>query len=92
MNEITKQEVCNRLKSIEGHVRGVYRMVDDEAYCIDVIKQTVAIQRAIAKVNAMILDEHLKTCVTTAMRSDDQLERQRVVGELVDVFQTESRL
>jgi DNA-binding FrmR family transcriptional regulator len=88
----TKQDISNRLKSIEGHVRGVGRMVDEDAYCIDVLKQTNAIQRALEKVNAIILDEHLKTCVTKAMRSDQQCERERVLAELVDVFLAGNRM
>lgn len=91
MKDESKQEICSRLRSIEGHVRGVCRMVDEDAYCIDVVKQTMAIQRAIDKVNSLILDNHLKTCVSTAIRSEDQSERQRVLTELVDVFQAESR-
>jgi DNA-binding FrmR family transcriptional regulator len=92
MRDEIRQEVCSRLKSIEGHVRGICRMVEDDAYCVDVIKQTVAVQRALDKVNTLILDDHLKTCVTTAIRSDDQAERQRVLAELVDVFQAGSKL
>ena len=87
MREETKQDISSRLKSIEGHVRGVCRMVDEDAYCIDILKQTNAIQRALEKVNTIILDEHLKTCVTTAIRSDAQCERERVLAELIDVFQ-----
>ena len=92
MRQETKQDIASRLKSIEGHVRGVGRMVDENAYCIDIIKQTTAIQRALEKVNGIILDEHLKTCVTTAMRSDEQGERERVLAELVDVFQAGSKI
>lgn len=92
MRDETKQDISSRLKSIEGHVRGVCRMVDENAYCIDIIKQTNAIQHALEKVNAIILDEHLKTCVTTAMRSDEQCERERVLAELVDVFHAGSKI
>ena len=92
MRDETKQDISSRLKSIEGHVRGVCRMVDEDCYCIDIIKQTNAIQSALEKVNAIILDEHLKTCVTTAMRSDKQSERERVLAELVDVFQAGSKI
>ncbi len=92
MQDEAKKEICTRLKSIEGHVRGVCRMVDEDAYCIDVIKQTIAVQRAMDKVNALILGNHLNTCVTTAIRSDDQKERERVLAELVDVFQAGSKL
>jgi len=92
MRETEKKEILRRLKSIEGHVRGVQRMVDEDQYCIDVIKQTLAVQRAIDKVNSLILGQHLDTCVTTAIRSDDSAERERVIAEILEVFETASKL
>jgi DNA-binding FrmR family transcriptional regulator len=82
-----KQQLMNRLKTIEGHVRGVQRMVDGEAYCIDLLKQTRAIQQALSKLDSLILAEHLRGCVTTAIRDDDVGERERVVTELLQVFE-----
>jgi DNA-binding FrmR family transcriptional regulator len=79
-----KQQVLSRLKSIEGHVRGVY--------CIDTIMQTLAIHRAIDKVNTLILANHLNICMTTAIRSQDPTERERVISELLDVFDTTAKL
>ncbi|MGB5932367.1 MAG: metal-sensitive transcriptional regulator [Anaerolineae bacterium] len=87
-----KNKIVNRLKSIEGHVRGVQRMIEEDKYCIDILKQTLAVQRAIDKVNALILENHLETCVTTAIRGDDPSERERVITELLDVFETSSKL
>jgi DNA-binding FrmR family transcriptional regulator len=86
----TKQQLLSRLKTIEGHVRGVQRMVEADAYCIDILKQTQAIQRALDKFNSMILAEHLKGCVTTAIRGEDPRERERVVSELLQVFEAGS--
>ncbi len=87
-----KQELLTRLKTIEGHVRGVQRMVEEDTYCIDVLKQTQAIQRALDKFNSLVLAEHLNGCVTTAIRSEDSQERERVVSELLQVFETTSNL
>jgi DNA-binding FrmR family transcriptional regulator len=84
-----KQQLLNRLKTIEGHVRGVQRMVEDDAYCIDLIKQTRAIQRALERVNTVILSNHLDTCVTTAVRSDEPQERERVLRELLQLFEAQ---
>ncbi len=92
MDETRKKEVLNRLKSVEGHVRGIERMVENDDYCVDIIKQTRAVQRAIDKINGMILDNHLHTCVTTAIRGDDVSDRERVLHELMDVFETTARL
>ncbi len=92
MEESSKTQVLNRLRSIEGHVRGIERMVDEGAYCIDVLKQTIAVQRALDKVNGLILQNHLQTCVTTAIRGEEPQERERVIGELLEVFETTSKL
>ena len=90
MAEDQKPSIINRLKSIEGHVRGVQRMVEDDAYCIDVINQVLAVQRALDRVNSLMLERHLQTCVTTAIRSDDAAERERVINEIMGVFETTS--
>jgi DNA-binding FrmR family transcriptional regulator len=92
MDEGKKKEVRNRLRSIEGHVRGIERMVGEDAYCIDVIKQSVAVQRALERLNGIILENHLQTCVTTAIQGEEPQERQRVIGELLEVFETASKL
>ena len=84
-----KQQLLNRLKTIEGHVRGVQRMVEDDAYCIDLIKQTRAIQKALERVNTVILSNHLDTCVTTAVRSDEPQERELVLRELLQLFEAQ---
>ena len=75
-----KKDVMARLKSVEGHVRGIERMVEEDVYCVDVIKQTLAVQKALI-INALMLENHLNTCVTTALRSEDGNERERVVGD-----------
>jgi DNA-binding FrmR family transcriptional regulator len=87
-----KDAIINRLRSIEGHVRGVQRMVDKDVYCVDVINQNLAIQRALEKVNSLILERHLQTCVTTAIRGDDPAERERVITEIMDVFETTGKM
>ncbi len=81
-----QQRRIARLKTIAGHLRGVQRMVAAEAYCIDIIKQTKAIQRAVDTFNALVLEHHLEHCVTSVIRSEDEAERERVVTELLAVF------
>ena len=68
-------DLVQRLKSIEGHVRGVEKMVGDGVYCIDVLRQIQAVHAALNKVSTLILDNHLNTCVVTAIRSEDPAER-----------------
>ena len=79
-------DAIQRLKSIEGHVRGIQRMLADDQYCIDVIGQIQAVQAALSKVSTQILDNHLNSCVITAVRGDDPEERERVLDEITAVF------
>jgi DNA-binding FrmR family transcriptional regulator len=87
MAEEHRQGIINRLKSIEGHVRGIQRMVEEDAYCIDIMNQNLAVQRALEKVNGLVLERHLQTCVTTAIKGDDPAERERVIAEIMSVFE-----
>jgi DNA-binding FrmR family transcriptional regulator len=84
--------ILNRLKSVEGHVRGIERMLENGEYCVDIVNQILAVQRALEKVNALILDRHLHTCVTTAIRGDDPDDRERVITEIMDVFEATGKL
>jgi DNA-binding FrmR family transcriptional regulator len=79
-------DVLQRLKSIEGHIRGVERMVENQDYCIDVLRQIQAVHAALNKVSTIILDQHMKSCVTTALRGDDLMERERVLSEIAEIF------
>lgn len=75
-----------RLRTIAGHLRGIQRMEREGAYCIDIIKQTQAVQAALDKFAGLVLEQHLTTCVTDTIRSADEHERERVVTELVQVY------
>lgn len=82
-----KEKILARLRSVEGHLRGVLQMVDEDGYCIDVLHQTKAIHAALSKVEGLLLDRHLHHCVTTAVRSEKPQERERVIAELLDIFE-----
>jgi len=88
----TTINIVNRLKSVEGHVRGIERMVENGEYCIDIVNQVLAVQRALQKVNSLVLNRHLHTCVTTALRSDDPDERERVINEIMSIFEATGKL
>ncbi len=85
-------EVVQRLKSIEGHVRGIEKMVEEGVYCIDVLRQIQAVHAALNRVSTMILDDHLNTCVVTAIRSDDPAERERVLSEIAEVYEASKKV
>ncbi len=92
MNTTLKKAMDNRLKSVEGHVRGIRRMIDEDVYCMDVLKQVKAVQRALERVSALTLENHLNTCVTTAIRSQEEDEKNRVFNEIMDVFKATGKL
>jgi DNA-binding FrmR family transcriptional regulator len=81
------KEIVGRLKTVEGHVRGVQRMVEEDAYCIDLIRQIQAIQGALGKVTTMILNDHLNSCLITAVRGEDQAAREQVLKEIAEVYE-----
>ena len=82
-----KQDIVRRLRSVEGHVRGIERMVDEDAYCVEVVNQILAVQRALKKVSALVLDQHLHSCVTHAIQGSDAAAKERVLNELLEVFE-----
>jgi CsoR family transcriptional regulator, copper-sensing transcriptional repressor len=88
----SKDEALKRMKSIAGHVKGIERMLENDAYCIDVIKQIQAVEAALGKVSGLLLDDHLHSCVITAVRGEDLQERERVLGEIAQVFETSSKI
>jgi DNA-binding FrmR family transcriptional regulator len=81
-----------RLKTVEGHLRGVIRMVEEDAYCIDVIRQIQAVEAALNKVSAQILEGHLSSCVTTAIQGNNKAERERVLKEISEVFEMSTKV
>lgn len=81
-----KGETLKRLRNIEGHVRGIERMVENDSYCIDLIRQIQAVQAALGKLGANILDGHLHSCLITAVRGEDIAERERVLTEIAEVY------
>lgn len=81
-----KARYLNRLKRIEGQARGITRMVDEDAYCIDVLTQVSALTRALQAVAIGLLDDHVKHCVLEAARSGDQeaaADKLREAGEAI---------
>ncbi len=86
MDDATKQSVATGLKRIEGQVRGVLRMVEQERYCVDVLTQISAVRAALHKVEAQILQDHVSHCVAGAFASGDPVEQRHKVEELVETI------
>ncbi len=81
-----KQQIASRLKRIEGQVRGILRMVDEDRYCMDILAQTRSIASALRSVEDIIMENHLNTCVKHAFESSDPREKQEKIDEVMTLF------
>ena len=81
-----KRSVLNRLKRIEGQIRGLQRMVEEERYCADVITQVSSVQEALKGTARSLLHNHLKHCATTALRSGDPAQAELMYSELMELM------
>lgn len=80
-----------RLRRIEGQVRGVQKMVDEERYCPDVLMQMSAIHESLRSVERILLKNHLQHCATEALRSGDERKAQKTYNELTELFYKHAR-
>ena len=86
MRDALKTSVRKRLNRIEGQVRGLSRMIDEDRYCIDVITQIGAVRAALSRVEEELLRDHVGHCVEHAIASGDKTDQRRKVAELMAVF------
>lgn len=86
MQEAVSRKALSALNRIEGQVRGIAKMIQEDRYCIDVVTQIEAARAALARIESDLLRQHLGHCVHKAMNSPDMAEQERVIEELVGVF------
>lgn len=86
MQAENKPKVLNRLSRIEGQVRGISRMVEDDRYCVDLLTQLQAVRAALTRVESEVLKDHLDHCVMEAMTGDDMADRKAKAGELIELL------
>ncbi len=79
----TKADTLKRLSYIEGHLSGIRRMLEEDKYCVDILKQTYAVRRAIEKMESILLEGHLQTCVVDGIKDGRE---EQVVGELTELY------
>lgn len=91
MKRDNKAALANRLSRIEGQVRGVARMIDEDRYCIDVLTQLQAVRAALAKVETEMLNDHLHHCVEGAISGGDAADQRQKAGELIQLLQRSAR-
>lgn len=83
METETKKRVLNRLRRIEGQIRGLQRMIEEDTYCVDVITQTSAVKRALSGVEDALLEGHLSSCVVGQIRKGEQ---KKATEEILKIY------
>jgi CsoR family transcriptional regulator, copper-sensing transcriptional repressor len=91
MRKDRKAACLKRLKRIEGQVRGLSRMIEDERYCIDIVTQIAAVRAALRRAEEEILNDHVAHCVEGAIASGNRTDQRRKVAELMDVVRRADR-
>ena len=86
MKQEVKDKIDPRLARIEGQVKGIRNMVQTARYCVDILLQLSAVVSALKKVEDLVMENHLNTCVTDALKSEDEKESQLKIAELMDVM------
>jgi len=91
MQAETKTAVMKRLSRVEGQVRGLSRMVEDDRYCIDIVTQISAVRAALRRIEEVVLADHVAHCVEHAIRSGDVADQRQKIAELMDVVKRADR-
>ena len=91
MQRQDKPKLLNRLSRIEGQVRGIARMVEEDRYCIDILTQISAVRAALSRVESEMLREHLGHCIESAITGGDASERRRKASELIELLERTAR-
>jgi len=84
MQATTTADALKRLNYIEGHLSGIRKMIEEGQYCVDILKQTYAVRKAIEKLEALLLEGHLESCVPQAMAEN---RAEQIVTEMVELYQ-----
>ncbi len=85
---LAKRDALKRLAYVEGHLAGIRRMVEQDKYCVDVLKQTFAVRRAIQKLESVLLEGHLHSCVIEGVKDGRE---DQVIGELLELYALSDR-
>jgi CsoR family transcriptional regulator, copper-sensing transcriptional repressor len=83
MEDDRRRDVLKRLSYIEGHVSGIRKMVEEDKYCVDILRQTYAVRKALEKLEAIILEGHLRTCVPEGIKRNRE---EAVIQELIQLY------
>lgn len=92
LSDDEKTKLANRLRRIAGQVSAVQRMMDEDAYCVEILTQIAAASGALGKVGQIILESHIKSCVADAVKSGTAKQRDEKLDELIEIFRKYARV
>ncbi|QEG35814.1 metal-sensitive transcriptional regulator [Bythopirellula goksoeyrii] len=92
LSKIEKSRLSNRLRRVAGQVSAIERMIDEDAYCVDILTQIAAASGALDKVGQIILEDHVKTCLGDVVRTDTSKKHKQEIDELIKIFQKYTRI
>ena len=87
MREDIKKRASQRTKIIEGQIKGLQKMIDNEQYCMDILTQSLAIQKSLASLNKLIVENHITTHITDMLSSGDEKEQTKALEELLNLYE-----
>lgn len=87
MKEAIKKRILHRSKIIEGQIKGLQKMINEENYCVDIMTQSLAIQKSLSSLNKLVLQNHIETHITDMLRSDDHATQAKAQEELLNLYE-----
>lgn len=87
MRDDIKKRALHRVKILEGQIRGLEKMIDQEGYCMDIITQSLAVQKSLGSLNKLLVENHLATHVSHMMHSKDRKQNEQAIQELLKIFE-----
>jgi DNA-binding FrmR family transcriptional regulator len=87
MREDIKKRAMHRVKILEGQIRGLEKMIEQEGYCMDIITQSLAVQKSLGSLNKLLVENHLTTHVSHMMHSKDKKENSQAIEEMLKIFE-----
>ena len=81
-----KKRATHRSKIIEGQIKGLQKMIDNEAYCMDILTQSLAIQKSLASLDKLVLENHMRTHIAEMMSSGDEKQQDKALNELLELY------
>lgn len=91
MNSVIKQRALHRAKILEGQMRGVQKMIEDEDYCMDILTQSLAIQKSLGSLSKLILENHIRTHIKEGLGSESEKAQEQAIEELLGLYELNNR-